>query len=360
MPVKKLLGNKKSIIIPGMIIVAIVIIISTLTIEMDDTTNSVKENNTSKYLVETEDKYFDDIKDIKIEYEGEYSYTEEFLYNTIRSDIIHYSDVVNNVDELITEDMWVSVDLVNQVTGGTQYIKYEKVSNLDDNIKVKLIGSKTGDTFELEVEPTEYSDVDYVTTYKGTIVGVYEDPLKYFTDDWVKEYAQDQSLRTVEDYIKYVDEYLTNTVNTFNYQDKVAMILHELVQAYDVAVYDNKMLDMEKDYMLKSYGRELTVDERKDESNSVRLLKEFNNITTEEDYKKFTDECTKYNYKLHLIYDKIIEDNNLMPSDAELNALITEYMTRYSLSDGYLDFAKREVLDSIVKNYLVDSIDYVK
>lgn len=167
------------------------------------------KNTTTKKTETTTEKKSDDTSDTTTNADlygmTEDEYIDYMVNETIRNQIMSNSpDVVKHNTENITNDSFVTLTGVVTNSDGTEEsfnTDYRKVSDLSVASKLQedLLQHKEGDVFDSTL-PTDNGDL----SVKITVKSVTDDPLNYFTDDWVKTYSGSDKYKTTDEYEKYV------------------------------------------------------------------------------------------------------------------------------------------------------------
>ena len=155
----------------------------------------------------TYDKYVSikDYKNMKITDTNlsQFDYSDEDVNNTIRSSIINYSpNLITETNEAINEKSCISFEgtATNESGEESQFsLSYKMYSELAeiDGLQEGVLGHKTDDEIDLTLN---LSSGKLTAHIKITLVA--NDPLNSFTDDWVKEYGNNENVETKDDYYK--------------------------------------------------------------------------------------------------------------------------------------------------------------
>lgn len=306
----------------------------------------------------TYDKYVSikDYKNMKITDTNlsQFDYSDEDVKNTIRSSIINYSpSLITETNEPINEKSCISFEgtATNESGEESQFsLSYKMYSELAeiDGLQEGVLGHKTGDEIDLTLN---LSSGKLTAHIKITLVA--NDPLNSFTDEWVKEYGNNEDVETKDDYYKTIETQVKTNKEASSKSEKISAISEKLMKETEMKKYPDGAVEAELKVIKAQYAKLEELYNMDIKSNIMTA----NKLSTDKDYEKYLKTLAEEQVKQNTIYNNIAEKEKLTPTEDEYTKKLKEYTTEHKDSYDSVDIigedaAKQYILNTIVEDWL--------
>lgn len=264
-------------------------------VEADQTKVEITEDDVDAYIDEEMTNYVEAEREAK---SGDYVVVDYTVY----------------IDGEESED-WSDEDV------GMEIGQYELYAEFDD----ALLGAKTGDTVEVEVDFSAYDDslADSETKCEIQVINVYEIVIEDITDDYVKENTDYETVEEYRDavYDELYEEEYDGAVEEMKYSAWQTAMDNAVLNDYTDEMYDDQYEVFISDiqYYAEMFGYEDDVD---------TFMEEWG--YTDDDIKTGVEEYIKQN----LLCQAIAAAEGIEVSDDEYQAGLEELALEYGYDDA--------------------------